>query len=210
VSYDRWAKFYDQYPNPTVAADEEAFPPLWAHLKGKDVLEVGCGTGRHTVKLLAQGNRVTGLDPSEGMLAKARAKLTGEVTLLQGDFLEYDFGPSVFDALVESLVLEHVKDLPAFFTAAARCLRSGGELFLSEIHPDRAKEGALAHYKDPETGEEVSLDSWAHPEEAFEAAGFIKRAAHDVLGSEELVKRNPKWGKHLGKPLVKLRVFSRV
>lgn len=210
MSYDRWAKFYDQYPNPTVAADELAFPPLWAHLKGKDILEVGCGTGRHTAKLVVQGNRVTGLDPSEGMLAKARAKLTGNVTLLQGDFLEYDFGPAVFDALVESLVLEHVKDLPAFFTAAARCLRSGGELFLSEIHPERAQEGALAHFKDPETGEEVALESYAHPDEAFEAAGFIKRTALDVLGTADLVKANPKWEKHLGKPLVKLRVFSRV
>ena len=34
----------------------------------EEVLEIGCGTGRHTRRLVEQGNSVTGLDLSEGML----------------------------------------------------------------------------------------------------------------------------------------------
>jgi 2-polyprenyl-3-methyl-5-hydroxy-6-metoxy-1,4-benzoquinol methylase len=40
-----------------------------------DVLDVGCGTGRHVVPLARDGYRVTGLDNSEGMLAECRRKL---------------------------------------------------------------------------------------------------------------------------------------
>ena len=86
AGYDRWAGFYDSYPNPTVAADDLAFPVLWAGLRDCDVLEIGCGTGRHTVRL-ARDNRVTGIDISAGMLDAARAKLPPSVKLLHADFM---------------------------------------------------------------------------------------------------------------------------
>ena len=113
------------------------FPKRWGHLAGRRVLEVGCGTGRHTVKIAAQGNRVTGIDLSSGMLAKAKGKLAGynEVRLVEADFMATDlFEAHSFDAIVAALVLEHIRDLPRFFVAARRVLTSGGELHVSEIH----------------------------------------------------------------------------
>jgi len=70
--YDRWANTHDAMPNATVAADERTFPLLWPQRHGLRVLEIGCGTGRHTRRLAAQGNLVTALDVSAGMLAVAR------------------------------------------------------------------------------------------------------------------------------------------
>jgi 2-polyprenyl-3-methyl-5-hydroxy-6-metoxy-1,4-benzoquinol methylase len=58
------------------------------------ILDIGCGTGRHSIELSKRGYTVTGIDLSESMLAKARknASLAGvEVDLRQADAREFDF-----------------------------------------------------------------------------------------------------------------------
>lgn len=62
--YNCWSEFYDSYPNPTVAIDDIYFPPFYSQIKNQSVLEIGCGTGRHTRRLLASNNHVTGVDIS--------------------------------------------------------------------------------------------------------------------------------------------------
>lgn len=55
---------------------------------GSSILDVGCGTGRHSVGLAALGYRVTGLDISEGMLAEARktaSKAGADCRFIQAD-----------------------------------------------------------------------------------------------------------------------------
>lgn len=213
-AYNRWSSFYDEYPNPTVAADEMHFPALWQHLRGKRVIEVGCGTGRHTVKLSLAGNDVVAVDPSHGMLSKAREKLAGQaVEFIEGDFLTFQLPRDCgFDAVIASLVLEHIRDLRAFFVRCAGLLHPAGELFLSEIHPDRSATGILAHFKDPLSNAEVHLESYAHTaheiETAARSAGFTLVATHTVSGDENLAAANPKWSKYLGLPMVQIWNFQ--
>ncbi|MBK9359575.1 MAG: class I SAM-dependent methyltransferase [Bacteroidales bacterium] len=52
------------------------------------ILDVGCGTGRHTIELTKRGYSVTGIDLSESMLEKARLK--AQSRNLQIDFLQHD------------------------------------------------------------------------------------------------------------------------
>src|SRR5579883_1587296 len=98
--YNIWSSFYDQYPNPTVATDELNFPPVWRHLFQRHILEIGCGTGRHTVKLLSQKNKVVGVDLSKGMLDVARKKLDCKNLILwEADFMACEtFKDDTFDA----------------------------------------------------------------------------------------------------------------
>jgi len=44
------------------------------HDKSLNILDVGCGTGRHAIELAKRGYRVTGIDLSENLLQKAREK----------------------------------------------------------------------------------------------------------------------------------------
>ena len=58
------------------------------------ILDVGCGTGRHSIELATRGYSVTGIDLSEGQLAKARkvaVERGTEVRFLRMDAREFDF-----------------------------------------------------------------------------------------------------------------------
>jgi len=215
VAYDRWSSFYDTYPNPTVAMDEAAFPALWRHLRGARVLEIGCGTGRHTRKLVAADNRVTAIDISPGMLAEARRKLaTASVTFIEADFASYDgLAPGAFDAVIASLVVEHVRDLAPFFARVASVLRSGGELFLSELHPDRSARGSAAHFADKVTGEDVRRESFPHTEaqrrNAATAAGLGVEEERSVSGDQSLVALDPAWSRYLGLAMIQMWRFRK-
>ena len=72
--YDRWSAVYDHDANPLPALEEPHMREATGEVRGLDVLDLGCGTGRHTTWLAAAGARVTAVDFSEGMLEKARAK----------------------------------------------------------------------------------------------------------------------------------------
>lgn len=66
AAYDLWSSQYDHGENSTVAVDDRHFPPVWAHLTGRRVLEIGCGTGRHTVRLTAGDEDLVRLRPAWG------------------------------------------------------------------------------------------------------------------------------------------------
>ena len=51
-AYDSWSSSYDTCPNKTRDLDTAVLRAQEFDLKGKDVLEVGCGSGRHTKWLL--------------------------------------------------------------------------------------------------------------------------------------------------------------
>lgn len=207
--YDAWGKTYDTDPNSTVFADERAFPVFWRELCGQLVLEIGCGTGRHTEKLVALGNDVTALDLSAGMLAVARAKpsLAG-LRFLEGNVYDASVLPTqTYDAIVAALVLEHLTDLPAFFSRVARWLRSGGRAYFSEIHPSRMQAGSGARFQDA-AGKKVWLSSLAHREDDFRtairAAGLGVLSLDDVAATPELLRERAEWEKYRDRPMLQI------
>ncbi|OGU56179.1 MAG: SAM-dependent methyltransferase [Ignavibacteria bacterium GWF2_33_9] len=56
--------------------------------KSMKILDIGCGTGRHSIELTKRGYNITGIDLSESQLARAREKAKAEnleINFLQGD-----------------------------------------------------------------------------------------------------------------------------
>src|SRR4051794_1822386 len=95
-----------------------------ADLRGKRVLDVGCGTGR-LVAELARHSSVWGLDASSEMLAVARQRVPGNVKLKLGRAESPPFKAAWFDRVVYWLVA-HLIDRDHAFRAAHRLLAPGG------------------------------------------------------------------------------------
>ncbi len=206
--YDAWGKSYDTDPNSTVFADEHAFPSFWPSLAGKKVFEIGCGTGRHTTKLVALGADVTALDLSAGMLAVARAKPPlAHVRFLEGDVYRVTPPDAAYDVVIAALVLEHLPDLPSFFARVAGWLSKGGRAYFSEIHPSRMQAGSGARFRGKD-GEEIWLASMAHREDDFRAAiaaaGLNVLTKEDVGATPELLRQRPEWEKYRGRPMLQI------
>lgn len=103
--------------------------------KHSRVLEVGCGTGRTSCYLAAQGHEVTGVDIRADMIHKARERAKGEslsVHFEQGDATALSFPDDAFDVvLVESVTV--FTDSRKALTEYNRVLRSGGKLYDREM-----------------------------------------------------------------------------
>ena len=110
---------------------------------GDSVLEIGCGTGAVTARLVARGARVTALDQSPEMLERARARLASapaeSVVWMENTASEIDALPEAgFDAVVASLSLSEMSAQERSFVLgeARRRLRSGGVLVVAdEVRP---------------------------------------------------------------------------
>jgi 2-polyprenyl-3-methyl-5-hydroxy-6-metoxy-1,4-benzoquinol methylase len=63
--------------------------------KSLKIIDIGCGTGRHSIELTKRGYRMTGIDLSESLLEKARAK--AKQNGLQIEFLQHDARDLPFD-----------------------------------------------------------------------------------------------------------------
>jgi hypothetical protein len=78
--YDRWSATYDVDGNPFVALEEQHFDEVLGPVAGLRVLDLGCGTGRHAVRLARAGASVEAVDFSDGMLAQARRSASAGTT----------------------------------------------------------------------------------------------------------------------------------
>lgn len=95
---------------------------------GRRWLDVGCGTGALSTAVLAGAEpaEVVGVDPSEGFLATARARIDDpRATFESADARSLPFPDDRFDAIVSGLVLNFVPDAPAAVAQWARVAAPG-------------------------------------------------------------------------------------
>lgn len=99
---------------------------------GKNVLEIGCGTGNLAHYLSAPGRRITGIDINADFVKTAAARFKGrkDISVMRCDFLKGDkrLKKSSFDTIVMLNVLEHIKDDICALKKAAALLKPGGTL----------------------------------------------------------------------------------
>jgi SAM-dependent methyltransferase len=104
---------------------------LWRRLQGKLVLEAGCGAGRFTEVLLAQGARVVSVDLSDAV--EANASLFPESTnhrIAQADLLHLPFSPAQFNVVFCLGVVQHTPDPEQTIARLYEHVRPGGWLVL--------------------------------------------------------------------------------
>src|SRR5207342_1938385 len=89
---------------------------------GDRVLDACCGTGDLALASVRAGGRVTGLDFSERMLARARKK-SSEVEWVQGDALALPFADGSFDAATVGFGVRNLSDLEDGLVELRRVLR---------------------------------------------------------------------------------------
>lgn len=104
-------------------------------LRGRRVLDVGCGTGRVAHALAGAGARVWGIDPSEEMLAQARGMPLPGGGFRRAKAEELPFKEGWFDGAVLRQVV-HLLERPRAFAELARVLRPGGRAVVATFHPD--------------------------------------------------------------------------
>jgi ubiquinone/menaquinone biosynthesis C-methylase UbiE len=206
-AYDRWAAVYDHDGNPLIGLEEPVVREAVGAVRGLQVLDLGCGTGRHSLWMAAAGATVTGIDFSAGMLAEAQRKPGADAIRFVIHDLNLPLPLSAeFDLVVSGLVLEHLWNLDGFFAEAHRVLKPHGRAVISAMHPAMFLRGAQARFTDPLSDELVQPGSLPHSIGAFVMAavrsGFRLSAMEEVAPDAEFAAAYPRASRYVDWPML--------
>ncbi|MDR2998129.1 MAG: methyltransferase domain-containing protein [Microbacterium sp.] len=139
---DHYDEFADGYDAENAASlvnayyERPAMIDLAGDVRGRRILDAGCGSGPLSAALRERGAEMTGIDGSPAMLDLARARLGADVPLQLADLAEpLPFPDDSFDDVVASLVLHYLPDWAAALAELRRVLKPGGRLIGSVNHP---------------------------------------------------------------------------
>ena len=140
---------------------------LLGNVKGKKILEIGCGGGQCSIAFAREGARCTGIDISEEQLKFARElakKNKVNVKFIQGDIQTLKgIKSNSFDIVFSAWALQYVPDLTKCFKEICRVLRKKGLFVFSLNHPfnsifdDKKLEIKRSYFK---TGKDVEEEIW--------------------------------------------------
>ena len=202
--YRLWSETYDDAPNPLLALEERLLRPLVTEVRGKRVLDLGCGTGRWLARLLEQGAAsVVGVDLSPEMLVRAQRKPQLAGTLVRGRCDRLPVKSAFADVILCSFTLGYMLDLDAFTREVGRVAAPNASVLISDFHPEAHARGWRRSFRCG--GEEIEVRNFVHTlaeiEKAFESVGFnicqlmersfgeAERAAFRAAGKDESFAR---------------------
>jgi ubiquinone/menaquinone biosynthesis C-methylase UbiE len=122
--------------------------------RGKDVLEVGCGTGLILGRVGGFARTATGIDLSGGMLAKAAAR--GQA-VAQASATELPIATASVDVAYSFKVLAHIPDIAGAMAEMARVVRPGGYV-IAEFYNARSLRRLVKAVKPPTAVSETTHD----------------------------------------------------
>ncbi len=187
-AYACWAPTYDETPNPLLELEERSLAPMMHSFFAKDVVELGCGTGRWLRRLETAGLRsLTGVDISDAMLTEAERKCLHSTSLIHSDCAATPLPARAADCVLASFLLSYVQDPWRFADEATRILRPGGTVIVSDLHPNTQSYGWRRTFKTAGTLFEIASFRYTLPEliHAMSAAGCTLEAMEEPCFGEE-------------------------
>ena len=149
--YARWAPVYDEAPNPLLALEERYLQPLLPSIKGKRVLDLACGTGRWSSRLLARGTGpLIGIDFSRPMLEEANKKHQLRGRLVAADCYALPFRDSAFDLVLCSFAIGHLRHAESLASEVSRIAAEAADVYVTDIHPSAYAQGWKTAFRDEE------------------------------------------------------------
>lgn len=141
--YDNW-QFFKQYEsireqeyNYNNLLEQPNFLKLVPDLKGKTILDIGCGMGDFAAFCIKQGaKKVTGIDISSNMIMTAKQRYTDEHLDFQNGAIEdLDLAEESIDFISSSLAFHYIGQYQALIQKISKALKKNGILLFSIEHP---------------------------------------------------------------------------
>lgn len=124
--------------NRALSSEFETMTACMGDLKNKRILDVGCGSGRHAIRLAKFAQEVVGTDISEKSieLANSSARKNG-LHNFRGVVSDYStpFRTGYFDYAIMVNAVHHIDDVEQVLRNVGNSLRNDGELIILEFNP---------------------------------------------------------------------------
>jgi SAM-dependent methyltransferase len=214
AGYDRWAASYDD-SDPSTWLDE---PFLLKHLQpfpGSRILDVGCGTGRYLRQLAPSAYRITAIDLSRNMLARARREIgnRSDVSLLQASAGFLPFQPCSFDRIMSGLVIDHLASAEQLFSGMSAVLTMQGHAVVAAVHPEMQRiTGRDIEIRGRNDGP-IHIPGHIHEVDqllaAAQDAGMAVIALDEPCVTRAMLEHQPAWKNKIGLPCLLLLSLRR-
>lgn len=146
----------------------------WLGLKpGAAVLDLCCGTGRHSIPLHRHGLRVTGVDLSTVLLDVARQEAADlDISFHEGDMRALPFAADFFDGLVNLFTsfgyFEEDEENERVLHEISRVVKPGGRFVIDYLNHAAVERGLVPASERLEEGARIREKRWIE-------AGFVKK-----------------------------------
>lgn len=155
-AYKIWSEQYDTNENKTRDLEAVSLREILSTIQFDNCLEIGCGTGKNTVWLEQQAQKVKAIDLTQEMIDIASVKVqTNKVEFAIADIKQdWNFANEQYDLVTFSLVLEHIENLQDIFVNLGKVVKPKGHVYIGELHPFKQYAGSKARFN-TEEGEQV-------------------------------------------------------
>lgn len=123
--------------SPNELIEQPIIDELIGQVKGKKILDLGCGDGKYGVELLKRGaTQYRGIEGSHKMVSLAKENLKGNNSIIEeNDIEKAEFMPLEYDLVVSRLVLHYIADKETLMRRIGDSLKDEGEFIFSVEHP---------------------------------------------------------------------------
>lgn len=136
IFFEKYSKMDRSIKGLAGAGEWKTLESMLPGLKGKRVLDLGCGFGWHCQYAVEQGAKtVTGVDLSEKMLTVAKEKTDNKINYIHLPIEDISFDEGSFDIVISSLAFHYIESFEQIVESVSGCLVRGGELVFSVEHP---------------------------------------------------------------------------